>query len=285
MTEKKYHRFTTPIGRLVSGAPALFRTTNSQGEPLLYKSGVNIGQPKREYSIGVAFDKTQSDVPAFIREIKDFAKSEWPQYFDANSEPTLPAFSLKITDGDSTIPNKKGRRPCDTPEWAGCWVMWFSSDREPPCVLPGASSIIPATEIKTGYYVRVKGSTSKNTGDTPGMYMNLEGVERSGFGPEISSRPDPIEAFKEAPAAVVPQGMSQVPVATGEMRTPDDHKQEVYGGPVASENAAPPPPAGGAAPPPPASEAKVMYQGVAYTKQFLRDSKWTEDQINALPTA
>lgn len=284
MAEKKYHNFTTPIGRLVSGSPASFRTTNGSGEELKYKGGPNQGLPRRDYSIGVAFDKNQSDVPAFIRLLKGYAEQEWPQLFEGG-EPVLPAFSLKITDGDSTEPNKKMRRPCDTPEWKGCWVIWFSADREPPCVLPNASAVLPAAEVKTGYYVRVKGTTCKNTGDTPGMYMNLEGVERSGFGAEISNRPDPVEAFKTTAATVTPAGMSQVPVAEGDVRLPDERKKEAYGGPVAEDSAPPPPPAETPAPPPEVTEEKVLYKGTVYTKQFLRDSKWSEEQISMLPVA
>ncbi len=270
MVEKKnYYNFTTPIGRLVSGSPSQFRKTNQRGEPLVYKSGVNIGEPKREYSLGVAYRKTQPDVPKFIRELREHAAKEWPQLFDGDGNCVFEDFAGKITDGDSTKMNKKQRRPCDNPEWKGCWVVWFTSDREPVCVSSGARELIPAAGIKTGYYVRIKASTCKNTGDTPGMYMNLEGVELSGYGPEIENRPDPREAFREKQAAVVPEGMSTVPVTKGEI-------------PVPSE---PPPP-----PIPPGEKevsagSKVLYQGVVYERAQLMKRGWTEAQVAALPSA
>lgn len=272
MAEKKYYNFTTPIGRLVSGAPSLFRTTNQAGEPLVYKTGVNKGEPKREYSIGIAFKKTQSDVPAFIRELTGYAAQEWPNIFDDDLNCSYDAFSSKITDGDSTKMNKKQRRPCDNPEWEGSWVIFFTSDREPTCVSAGAAALIPAKDIKTGYYVRVKASTVRNSGDTPGMYMNLEGVELSGFGPELSNRPDTREAFKRSAPAVMPEGMSAVPISKGDLPI-----ESRYGDSVA----APPPPN----PPAADSDSQVLYKGVAYDKAQLMERGWTEAQVAALPKA
>lgn len=272
MVEKKYYNFTTPIGRLVSGSPSSFRTTNNLGEPLVYKSGANIGEPKKEFSIGVAFSKTQADVPAFIRELHGYSAKAWPDLWDSDMECSFKDFANKITDGDSTEMNKKQRRPSDNPDWQGCWVVWFTSDREPTCVTAGAAKLIPATEIKTGFYVRVKASTSRNTGDTPGMYMNLEGVELSGYGPEIERRPDPRQAFKDTKAEAIPDGMSTVPVVKGEMPVADRHP----------EPAAPPPPA-----PPGSGETsdKVVYQGTTYERQQLIARGWTEAQVAALPGA
>ena len=269
MAEKTYYNFTTPIGRLVSGSPSSFRTTNQLGEQLTYKSGVNKGEPKREYSLGVAFRKTQSDVPAFIRELRGYAAQEWPRLFDGDLNCLFDDFAGKITDGDSTKMNKKQKRPCDNPNWQGCWIVWFTSDREPQCVSHGAGKIIPASGIKTGYYVRISASTCKNTGDTPGMYMNLEGVELSGYGPEIETRPDPRDAFRENQAAVVPEGMSAVPVSDGEA-------------PVPSEPPPPPiPPGNGET----RAGSKVLYQGVTYERDQLIKRGWTEAQVAALPTA
>ena len=275
MVEKKYYNYTSPIGRLVSGSPSTFRTTTQAGEPLIYKSGINKGQPKKEYYIGVAYEKTQADVPMFINELKGYASKEWPNLFDASGNCSYPDFADKITDGDSTEMNKNQRRPSDNPDWKGCWVIWFTSDREPSCVSAGAASLIEAKEIKTGYYVRVKGSTCKNTGNTPGMYMNLEGVELSGYGPEISNRPDPREAFKQNKPAAMPQGMSKVPVSQGEVPVADRHPS--------SDTPPPPAPPGGSD----ASDApsRVLYQGVAYERLQLIERGWTEAQVAALPTA
>ena len=273
MAEKKYYNFTTPIGRLVSGSPSTYRVTNMGGEPLVYKSGPRIGEPKREYSLGVAFAKEQADVPAFIRQLKGYMRDAWPHLFDEDLNCLYGDFADKITDGDSTIMNKKQRRPADKPEWKNCWVMWFTSDREPQCVSAGAVALIKPEEIKTGYYVRIKASTSKNTGDTPGMYMNLEGVELSGYGPELINKPDPREAFKENKPAAVPDGMSAVPVAKGDLPISSRHPEEV----------SPPPPPPQGSKEPPRATGKVIYQGVTYERTQLMDRGWTEAQIAALP--
>ena len=266
MVEKKYYSFTSPIGRLVSGTPGSFRTTDTLGAPLIYKTGPKKGEPKKDFSIGVAYRKDQADVPAFIRELTGYAAKEWPNIFDADLKCSYDSFASKITDGDSTKMNKKQRRPCDNPDWRGCWIVWYSSDREPECVSKRAKSRLNANEIKTGYYVRVKASTSRNTGDTPGMYMNLEGVELFGYGPEISNRPDPTEAFREKEAEAIPEGLSDVPLEAGDV-------------PVKPREATPAPP-----PAPPASD-KVSYQGVVYAKEELRKRGWSEAQISSLPMA
>lgn len=272
MVEKNYYNFTTPIGRLVSGAPASFRTTTQAGEPLYYKTGQRQGEPKRDYSIGVAFQKDQVDVPAFIRTLKSYAAKDWPNLFDEDLNCQYGAFADKITDGDSTVMNKKQRRPSDKPEWKGCWIIWFSSDREPQCV-SNTGMAIDADNIKTGYYIRVKGSACKNTGDTPGMYMNLEGVELSGYGPELSNKPDVREAFKENKPAAVPEGMSTVPVVKGDVPIANRHPEELP----------PPPPAPRVSEEEHRATGKVSYQGVIYGRDELLERGWTEAQVAALP--
>lgn len=275
-----YYNFTTPIGRLISGSPSKYRTTGGNNEPLIYKSGENKGQPKREYSLGVAYDKNQADVPAFIRMLKEAAKAEWDKLFDSDLNCLLPSFAGKIIDGDSAIPNKKGHRPCDNEFWPGHWIVWFNSDKEPPCVLPRATERIPASEIKTGYYVRIKGSTRKNDGDTPGMYMNLEGVERSGFGAEISGRPDPIESFRDEAAVAVPAGMSQVPVASGDVGIPHKHQSipEASGKSTGAATNIPAPP-----PLQDPGEVMVLYKGNTYKASELLASNWSQAQVDSLP--
>lgn len=282
--DDKYLNFVTPIGRLVSGSPDKATTTDATGEPLKYKSGDKKGQNRVEYRIGIAFAKNQADVPPFLAQIRAFSKKQWPNLFDANNQPLLPSFSDKITDGDSTEVNKKGNRPCDNENWRGHWVIWFNSDTAPTCVSPGSRSLIPAADIKTGYYVRVQSSCSKNTGDTPGMYMNLDGLELAGHGELISNKPDTMEAFKSAGAAAcIPAGMEPAPGAAATQQapspaTPPPPQNDVYAGPVAD----PPPPPIPAGPDP---EEKFLYQGNVFTRARLLESGWTEAHIMACPKA
>ena len=68
--------------------------------------------------------------------------------------------------------------------------------------------------IKRGYFVRVNGSMSGNgNAQRPGLYLNLDMVELSAYGPEIVSGPDAEGAFGGGPAAL-PAGASATPVGT-----------------------------------------------------------------------
>lgn len=257
MEDKTYYNFTTPIGRLVSGSPSSFKTVDQFGEALKYKSGPNIGQPKKEWSVGVAFEKDQKDVPAFMAMLKRNAAKEWPNLFDENMNCLYADFADKITDGDSTQMNKKQKRPCDKEGYKGCWVIWFNSYNEPPCVSYRAESILKPQDIKRGYYVRITGSMSKNTGETPGMYMNLNGIELAGYGPVISNVPDPRDAFRENEPEVMPKGMNSKP----------------------TDDAPPPPPA----PQTGVDAPRVMYKGVAYNPDDLLKQGWKPEQVAGLP--
>jgi hypothetical protein len=205
-----------PIGRLIGGSVTRGDSTDSKGQPRVVKTGANAGQPLTIYSFGVAFPKngttawTQTPWGASIYQA---GVEGYP-----NGETNRPDFSWKVIDGDSQIPNKKGKKPCDQNGYPGNWIVWFASAAAPklydiignPAGAPPRPLIAPM-EILPGYYVQVFGSAKDNKpSDTPGVYVNHSMVALAGYGEVISYGPDANEVgFGGAP---LPTGASTVPV-------------------------------------------------------------------------
>ena len=151
--------FTTPVGRLVGGSIYEPQTKDYQGNPLVGKDKVT---PRVDYTFGVAIPKTAgathwSQEP-WGAPIWALATTEFK-----NGETSRPDFSSKIIDGDSTIPNKAGRKPADSEGYKGHWVIWFSGGYAPKVYnADGSQQILEPNAIKHGYYVQVFGNVSDN---------------------------------------------------------------------------------------------------------------------------
>jgi hypothetical protein len=287
----------TPVGRLVQGNPFKPQTTDAEGRPLVVKSGPNAGQPRQSFFIALAVPKTDPGVNAIIQSILDESKVAFPQYFDATGRLIKPDFATKFTDGDSQLPNANGLRPCDREGWKGCWVFKFNNGFAPKCFTKGGASIITnSEEIKCGYYVRVYASVAGNNSvQQPGVYLNFSMVELVGYGEEIKFGPTG-DIFGASPAAL-PAGASTVPLPPviplarnlspasmpllGDkvQPAPDflNPKPGLQNVPVILP---PPPPVIPAAPAP---AEKYAVNGVVYTREQLILSKWSNEQISALP--
>lgn len=204
---------TFPVGRLISGSVHEARTKDAKGKPLTTKDG----KPRVEFAFGVAFEKKGTTVfwqTTWGAAIQQVARAAFPQMFDpAGTLKPGYSFSYKVTDGDSTAFNTAipPRRPCDTPEWKDCWVVWFKSQFAPSTWNANGSAPVDPATIKCGHYVQVAGTIDSNQdSQKPGVYVNQNLVAHSGFGPEISRGPDPAAAgFGTDPA---PAGMSSTPV-------------------------------------------------------------------------
>lgn len=219
---------TTPVGRLVGGDLYTPQTTDHQGAPLTMKDKVT---PRVDYSFGVAIPKTPG--------VQHWANEPWGTAIWAygwaafpNGEAQRPDFSWKITDGDSAIPNKAGRKPCDREGYKGHWVIWFSGGFAPGIYnADGSQKILEKDAVKPGYYVQVFGNISDNKpSQSPGIYVNHTYVALSAYGEEIQTGPD-----------VSAAGFGGAPLPPGASATP----------PAGNFNPAPPPaPPAGYAPPP-----------------------------------
>ena len=200
---------TTPVGRLVGGSLYEPETTDYDGKPLVGKDKVT---PRQNFSFGVAIPKTPG---------QHWANEPWGAPIWAlahrafpNGETQHPAFAWKITDGDSQIPNKRNRKPCEREGFPGHWVMWFSGGFAPKIYnADGSQQILEKDAIKPGYYVQVFGNVTDNKpSQSPGIYINHVYVALSAYGPEISIGPD-VSAAGFGQNVALPPGASATPPA------------------------------------------------------------------------
>lgn len=248
--KKERTNITFPIGRYVSGSLYTPRTTDYQGNQLIYKTGQKTGQPRSDWSFGVAFAKTAAG---------HWANEPWGQIIWAvghkmlANASQLPHMSWKVEDGDDATPNRNGKRNCDREGWPGHWIVFFNNAGEDmrPNIWDSSCKVQLREEglIKPGYYIQVAGNVSANdNSQNPGVYIGHDFVAWMGvcpedqviqFGPDIAST----GLGNAATAGAAPAGMMAVPATPA---------QQAMG------NAAPPPPAIGGAPVAPAPAAAYV---------------------------
>ena len=272
--------FTTPTGRLVSGSVSQGNDKDYQGKPLTDSNG----QPIVKYYIGVAIPKTAGvdwKQEAWGQQIMAVAQTN-PAYATSVDPATgMPfqgkAFAFKVTDGDSTIPNQNGKKPCDQEGYPGHWVLNFSNGFAPKACNQDGTAYLPDPEaIKRGYFVQVYASIGINNDNrNPGVFLNHEIVSLQFHGEEIHGGADASAAGFGGGA--MPAGATAIPAGA------------IPAAPV-GQNAAPAPQA--AAPAPandlvqqPAAEPSYNVNGTVFTKAQLIASGWNEAQIAALPPA
>jgi hypothetical protein len=235
--------FTTPVGRLVQGSLYKPNDKDAEGRPLVIKNGSQAGQARVEYYVALAVPKERD--PA--GQIKHWAATEWgAKIWQAGhagmaQAGAMPTFAWKVRDGDSQVPNRKGKKPVDQEGFAGCWVISFSSGF-PPRVYnrDGTQPITEAEAVKLGYYAQINANVDFNgSGQQPGVFINLSMVALAGYGPEIFVGPDPSAAgFGAAPlpagASVTPLGgmPAAMPAAPGMPAVPAMPGMPAPGAPV-----------------------------------------------------
>jgi len=245
MTEKSY-LFVT--GRLVQGDVFTPQTKNMTGGPLTDLQG----NPKVQYFIAVAVEKTDAAMMQTFAQIQQVAQAGFP-----GGESQRPDFAWKVIDGDD--PKHAGKTG-----FAGCKIFRFTSGFPVKAYTKGAASqIVDPSQIKRGYFIRVAFTVAPNgNAAKPGVYLNLALVELVGYGDEIVSGPDAASVLGAAGAAPIPAGASASPV--------------IGGPPIAPAPA--PPDAIVPAPDflsPPVMTAKAA--GLSYL-QFI-DQGWTREQM------
>lgn len=276
----------TPVGRLVQGSLYEAQTTDAENKPLVYKSGPNAGQPRVEFYFAVAIPKGPE---------KHWAETEWGKKIwevghkgfpqgQANS----PTFAWKIKDGDSTVPNRVGKKPCDQEGFSGHWVLSFSSGFAPGIYnSDGTQQMLEPNAVNLGDYIQVFGSVADNESQQqPGVYLNHSMVALAGYGKRIFTGADPkAVGFGNAP---LPAGASATPISQGfnpaPPAAPVNSAPHVYTPPpVAPAPVVPhtailtPPPVPAAPPVPPQAPVRVMTalaQGASYEQ--LINAGWTD---------
>ena len=262
-----------PVGRMVGGD--LYTL-----EPVVDKHGVQkinkAGQPSFSCSVGVAIKKGAEAhwaETAWGTEIHSIGKAGYPQ------EHASPFFAWKIKDGDSLVPNKKGRVARDNENYRGHWIVWFSQSWLPALfarVATGKLRELGLTEkVRLGDYLQVQGDIKDNRpSESPGVYLNPSAVLFVGEGERIASEVD-VSALESAPAAALPPGARPLTPAVAGFGAP-----AAVAPPVVVPNPAflqvPPP-----APRPPAvPAARVMTpaaQGATYAQMI--EAGWTEELL------
>lgn len=204
---------TSPVGRIVAGNLYKPNTTDFDGKPLTIKTGPNAGQSRVSYFFALAIPKTGE---------QHWAQTPWGAKIWAVGHQAFPQaaqrpdFAWKIEDGDSQIPNKRGRKPIENEGWGGNWIVKLSGGFAPKIYRQEGSGYVQVTEegyLKPGYFVEVAFTVDGNgVQNNPGVYLNHSMVCFRAFGPEIAFGPDVNEAgFGQAP---LPPGASLTPPAS-----------------------------------------------------------------------
>ena len=203
---------TSPVGRIVMGSLYDPSTTDAEGKPLVVKTGPNAGQPRVNYFFALAIPKGAEPHWAHTpwgQQIWNVGNQAFPNAAQS------PAFAWKIEDGDSQIPNKKGRKPCDNEGWRGHWILKFSGGFAPKVYQQEGAGYVQVMQkdfCKPGYFVEVAFSVDGNGSQSqPGVYINHSMVCFRAYGPEISFGPDVASAgFGQS---ALPAGASMTPPA------------------------------------------------------------------------
>lgn len=204
---------TSPVGRIVMGNLYTPGTTDAEGKPLVVKTGPNAGQPRVNFFFALAIPKGPEPHWAHTpwgNKIWNTGNQAFPNAAQS------PAFAWKIENGDSQIPNKKGRKPCENEGWSGHWIVKFSGGFAPKIYRQEGTGYVQMMEkdfCKPGYFVEVAFNVDGNGSQSqPGVYLNHDMVCFRAYGPEIQFGPDPSQAgFGAAP---LPAGASMTPPAS-----------------------------------------------------------------------
>lgn len=201
----------TPVGRLVAGSLYKPNLTDAEGKPLVVKSGPNVGQPRQDYYFAVAIPKGAEQhwsQTAWGQIIYTTGRTDFPQAHLA------PTFAWKVKDGDSTVPNRKGKRPCDQEGNPGHWVLSFSSGYPPGISRDGGKvPMIEVDAVNLGDYVQVFGSCGGNGSQTQsGVFLNHSKVDFVAYGKRIATGVD-AAAVGFGQGIVIPAGASMTPPA------------------------------------------------------------------------
>lgn len=196
-----------PVGRMIGGSLAkVFPATDSFGNPKKNAQGEAVNR----CNFGVAIPKGPEtawwDTPwgkeIYKAGVEGFPKGEYRSH----------TFAWKVTDGDSNIPNKKGKLPCDQTGYRGNWVIWFSQSWLPKKVnANGTQELTEPDAIVPGYFIQVYGDVIGNQSDqSPGVYLNPVAVALVGYGERIASDVDTTAVgFGQGP---LPAGASSTPI-------------------------------------------------------------------------
>lgn len=197
MTTRARVPFTTPPGRLVSGSVYKKRVKKDQaGKAKLVTKGENIGKPLELSSFGLAIPKTKGHWKDEAFNLPDGKLMAWGAIIHGEGISAFPNgqtertdFAWKIVDGDSTAPNRKGKRPVEREGYAGCWVLHFEGFDLPGLYNSTSGKVVADPTpglINPGDHLQVNGTVAGNDStQTSGVYLDARDVCFRGVGPRI----------------------------------------------------------------------------------------------------
>lgn len=204
----------TPVGRLVQGSLYEPQTTDAENKPLTIRTGPQAGQPRVDYFFSLAIPKGTE---------KHWAETSWGQKIWTaghtgfpNGQASAPTFAWKVTDGDSQIPNRVGKKPCDREGYKGHWVLNFSSGFAPQIVNEdGSSYLLEKDYVNLGDYIQVAGTVTDNgSQQQPGVFLNHSHVAFVRYGKRIVVGIDP-KSIGFGKNTVIPADGSLTPTTQG----------------------------------------------------------------------
>lgn len=222
-----------PTGRLVMGSLYKSQDKNAEGMPLVDRDG----KPRVQYFIAYAIPKsgeTHWSQTAWGKKIHDIGVKGFP-----NGQAQSPQFAWKIVDGDSNIPNKKGKKPCDREGYPGNWVLSFTSGYAPVlCKEDGSLLNQPEDFIKLGDWVQVYARIDDNgSQQQPGVFLNQTHVAFIAYGDRIVAGIDPTTiGFGGHP---LPAGASKTPIGNAAFIPTDSLSSTPVPAPVVAPPVAP----------------------------------------------
>lgn len=188
-----------PPGRLVQGDLYDPQDKDTQGNPLIIKTGANAGKARVNYYFAVAIPKTRAAWWEETHTLPDNTQSMWGSRILAianaawpQGQTQQPKFAWKIEDGDSQTPNERGRKNADREGHPGCWIIKFGSMFPTKVFDSSANPMLQPGLVKLGFWVEVLGSIEGNSNSQkPGIYVNHNMVAFRAPDKEISTGPDP----------------------------------------------------------------------------------------------
>lgn len=277
-----------PVGRMVQGNLYKGSDKDDKGQPRVVKSGPNKGTPFTQFYFAVAIPKqpghTHWSQTEWGAKVYAVGAQAFPNFYQN------PAMAWKIEDGDSTVPNKKNKRPCEQPGFPGHWIVKFSGGYAPRLYQRDATGqyqqMVQPDAVKNGYYIQVNGSVAgNNSTESPGVYMNFDMVLFVGYGEEIVVGPDAASVFGGAApalppgASAVPVGVTSMPAAAPPTPTPVAPNPAFLAPPPAAVQV--PVPAPLPVPPVPVAARTMTAKAGGATYEQMVAAGWTDDTLRA----
>lgn len=287
--------FNAGRGRLVQGDPTTANPVKDQkGQPVLNKDNT----PRTEYFAGIGYPKGSAEWAYIQGQLEAEAIAGWGSKLNPKM---VKDFSWKYFDGDGT--DKYGKPLTEkNPALAGMMVLranngyapsWWARQPLLPDGHPEKANYQPGTEgaliqldtttakqlFKRGFFVRpfVEVKINDNM-ESPGVYVNLLGIELFEFGEEIHVTGGPSGEEMFGGAATPPAGAA-APTASAPAPAPTASHTSYMAPPPAPPAPPPAPPAPPASGPELNAAGKAANPGQTYAS-FIA-AGWSPEQLKA----